>query len=363
MRLFLSLFIFLTTNAFSSNLPLNLLKLPPGFSINVFATVPNAREMILGDKGTIFVGSKEAGNVYAVIPDKTKPEGTRVLIIAAGLTEPNGVAFRQGSLYVAERTRMLRFDDIEDHLEHPPRPIVVNDTLPNQTIHSWHYIKFGPDEKLYIGMGAPCNICLSKDPRSATIMRMKPDGSDFEIFSKGVRNSVGFDWNPVTNDLWFTDNGRDWMGDNLPPDKVNVAPKPGMNFGFPYFHGKNVPDPKFGKNHQASEFTLPALELPAHVAPLGLLFYTGNMFPAEYQNNIFIAEHGSWNRSKKIGYQVMFLKLQGNKIVDVKPFVTGWLQGQNAWGRPVAFLTLPDGSLLISDDAAGVIYRVTYKKM
>lgn len=341
-------------------LPLYLLELPKGFSISIYADqIVDARSMTLGDKGTLFVGTRNEGKVYAVIPDETNPHKNKVITLASHLKLPNGVAFDKGSLYVAEMNRVLRYDDIESHLYNPPEPVVVSTALPTENHHGWRYIKFGPDEKLYISVGAPCNNCLRQDPHFATIMRMNKDGSDLEVFAKGVRNSLGFDWNPVTNALWFTDNSRDWMGDDLPPEKLNTAPKIGLNFGFPYCYGNNIPDPDNGKKFPCTAFVPPVFEMPAHVAPLGMLFYKGKMFPREYKNQIFIAEHGSWSRSSKVGYQVISVQNKNNKWVE-EPFVSGWMQNENVWGRPVDLLELPDGSLLISDDFANVIYQVVY---
>jgi glucose/arabinose dehydrogenase len=354
--------LFLSNNVFAEeNLPLHLLKLPANFSIKIFANhVEGARSMTLGDQGTVFVGSKDAGNVYAVVQDEKHPNKSKVIIIAKNLKKPNGVTFYQGDLYVAEQNRILRFKQIESHLMDPPKPIIVSTKLPNKDHHGWRYIKIGPDHKIYIGIGAPCNVCLSDDVRFATIARMNRDGSDFEIFAHGVRNTVGFDWDPVTKQLWFTDNSRDLMDDETPPEELNHAVKAGLNFGFPYCHAKNISDPKYGKEFPCSAFMPPVFEMPAHVAPLGMTFYTGKMFPGKYFHQIFIAEHGSWNRSSKIGYQVVSVKLDHDRVIEAKPFVTGWLQNEEAWGRPVDVLMLRDGSLLISDDYANVIYRVTY---
>jgi glucose/arabinose dehydrogenase len=359
MRILLFLLTFLTcSHLLAQDLPLNLLRLPPGFTIEIYAApVPDAREMALGPKGIVFVGSRTAGNVYAIIPDAKNTHGTRVLTIATGLNMPNGVAFQNGSLYVAEISRITRYDFINNRLQHP---VVMTSSLPTDTEHGWRFISFGPDKKLYIAIGMPCNVCLKQDPRFGTISRMNADGTHFEIYAKGIRNSVGFDWDPITHQLWLTDNGRDWMGDNLPPDKLNYAPTPGLDFGFPYYDGKDLPDPIYGKRIPQRHFTLPTFELPAHVAPLGMTFYTGNQFPPAYRNQIFMAEHGSWNRSSKVGYQVMNVKIDKDHVTDIKPFISGWLQGQQAWGRPVDTLVLPDGTLLISDDFAGVIYRVRY---
>lgn len=344
-------------------LPLGQIKLPPGFEIHVFADhVPGARSMKLGSNGTLFVGTRETGKVYAV-PDRNKDNrADEVITVAEGLRMPNGVAFRDGALYVAEISRVLRYDNIENTLENPAAPVVVNDSFPTDAHHGWKFIAFGPDDRLYVPVGAPCNVCDPKDPRYATIMRMQPDGSGLEIFAHGVRNSVGFDWNPETNILWFTDNGRDWLGDNKPPDELNRAPEMGMNFGFPFCHGKDILDPEFGDDHKCSEFTPPVQELGPHVAALGMRFYTGEMFPDEYRNQIFIAEHGSWNRTIPIGYRVTLVRLQNDRPVSYEVFAEGWLQGENAWGRPVDVLVMPDGALLVSDDRAGVIYRISYSK-
>jgi glucose/arabinose dehydrogenase len=274
---------------------------------------------------------------------------------------PNGVAFRDGALYVAEVNRILRFDGIEDRLKSPPTPVVVSRSFPDDSHHGWKYIAFGPDDRLYIPVGAPCNICEEDDSRFATIMRMRPDGRDLEIFVRGVRNSVGFDWHPQTKELWFTNNGRDWMGDDLPPDTLHRAFKKGLHFGFPYCHAGNIPDPEYGKKRPCDEFAPPALKLGPHVACLGMKFYTGSMFPLQYKHNIFIAEHGSWNRSKPIGYRITRVILNGNRPIRYETFAEGWLQAEKAWGRPVDVLVMPDGALLVSDDRAGAIYRVSYK--
>jgi glucose/arabinose dehydrogenase len=336
------------------------IRLPPGFRIAAYADVPNARSMTLGERGTLFVGTRR-GEVYAVLPGDT-PEGThRVVTIARKLTRPNGVAFRGGALYVAEIHRILRFDGIESRLFSPPEPVVVNDTLPKDEHHGWKFIRFGPDGLLYVPVGAPCNVCERSDPRYAAILRMRPDGTGLEVFASGVRNTVGFDWSPTSGELWFTDNGRDMMGDDLPPDELNRAPRKGLHFGFPFVHGKNLPDPEFGARGKPAGFTPPEWELPAHVASLGMRFYSGKMFPPGYRGQIFIAEHGSWNRSKPIGYRVSLVRLEGNRAASHEAFADGWLQGDRAWGRPVDVQEMPDGSLLVSDDMAGRIYRISYE--
>jgi glucose/arabinose dehydrogenase len=341
---------------------LDRLKLPPGFEVSVFAAnVKNARSMALGDKGTLFVGSMGAGNVYAIVNDGMK--ATRVLTIATGLNMPNGVALRDGALYVAEVDKVWRYDAIESNLEHPPKPTLVYGKYPTEKHHGWKFIRFGPDGWLYVPVGAPCNICEPGDPFAA-ITRLKPDGSAMEVYERGIRNTVGFDWDPRTKELWFTDNGRDMLGDDVPDDELNHAPKAGMNFGYPYCHAGDVADPEFGKKHNCSEFTPPAAKLGAHVASLGMRFYTGAMFPAEYRDRIFIAEHGSWNRSKKSGYRVMSARIDGGKASDVKVFMEGFLDvpSDTAWGRPVDVQVMPDGALLVSDDSANAIYRITYRK-
>jgi glucose/arabinose dehydrogenase len=357
------LFFFLVPEANGEErLPFRSIKLPPGFEIGLYADVPSARSMTLSPKGTLFVGTREAGKVYAVLDHDKNQKADEVVTIAQRLNMPNGVAFRDGALYVAEVNRMLRYDGIESHLKNPPQPIVVTDRFPKDPHHGWKFIRFGPDGMLYVPVGAPCNICERDDPRYASIMRMRPDGTGLEVFAHGVRNTVGFDWHPETKELWFTDNGRDWLGDDLPPDELNRASESGQHFGFPYCHGKNISDPEFGKRRKCEEFTPPAMELGPHVASLGMRFYTGTMFPPEYRNQIFIAEHGSWNRSTPIGYRVALVRLQNNRAVKYEVLAEGWLQGERAWGRPVDALVMPDGALLVSDDKAGAIYRICYKR-
>ena len=357
-------FVLISMVARAAELPLERIKLPPGFAIELWARVDNARQMALGQHdangGTLFVGSMHAGKVHAVrFGADFKAQG--VVVIASGLQLPSGVAYKDGRLFVSAVSRILRYDDIERRLDHPPAPVVVTDRLPSETHHGWKFIAFGPDGKLYMPVGAPCNICEPDPQRYAQILRMNPEGGDMEVFARGIRNSVGFDWQPQSGELWFTDNGRDLLGDNLPPDELNRAPRTGMNFGYPYCHGGDLPDPEFGAQLRCEEFTAPVQKLGAHVAALGMRFYTGTMFPVEYRKQIFIAEHGSWNRSQKTGYRVALVRLQGNKAVAYEPFASGWLQGENAWGRPADVLVLPDGSLLVADDYAGAIYRITYR--
>ncbi len=337
--------------------------LPEGFKIHVFADkVENARSMVLGDKGTVFVGSRGAGKVYAVIDEDQDYIADKVFTIASGLNQPNGVAFLNGDLYVAEVSKIWKYENIEDHLEYPPTPVLISDTFPTDLHHGWKYIAFGPDGKLYVPVGAPCNICLSDNEIYASITRMDPDGSNLEIYAHGIRNTVGFDWNPIDNVLWFTDNGRDMLGDDLPPDELNRAPQAGMHFGFPFCHASGIADPEYGSQRNCNEFTWPVQDLGPHVAALGMLFYTGDMFPSEYKNNILIAEHGSWNRSTPIGYRLTQVKLNDNTAVSYDIFAKGWLGSEGPWGRPVDIIQMPNGSILVSDDFAGAIYNISYSK-
>jgi glucose/arabinose dehydrogenase len=340
--------------------PVENIKLPPGFEISVFAgDVPNARSLALGKGKVLFVGTRSDGRVFAVPYGDTK--ASRVITLASGLRMPNGVAFREGALYVAEIGRILRFDDIESKLDSPPRPVVVSDRFPRDSHHGWKFIRFGPDGRLYVPVGAPCNICEPDPARYALISRIRPDGSGYEVFARGVRNSVGFDWDPRTKELWFTDNGRDWLGDDLPSDELNHAPRAGMHFGYPYCHQGDTADPEFGRKRECSEFSPPAVKLGAHVAALGMRFYTGTRFPPEYRNNLFVAEHGSWNRSTKTGYRIVRVVVENARAVKHEVFAEGWLQGDSVWGRPVDLEVMPDGSLLVSDDYAGAIYRIAYR--
>ena len=341
-------------------IPVERIRLPPGFEISVFAdNVPNARSMALGKGDVLFVGTRTVGKIYAV--RHRDGRATQVLTIASGLNMPNGVAVRDGALYVAEVSRVLRFDAIESRLDNPPAPVVVTEVFPRDAHHGWKFIRFGPDGLLYVPVGAPCNICEPDPGRYALISRIRPDGSGYEVVARGVRNTVGFDWNPETRELWFTDNGRDWMGDDLPSDELNHAPRAGLHFGYPYCHQGDTPDPEFARGHACSEFIAPVLNLGPHVAALGMRFYTGNQFPAKYRNNVFIAEHGSWNRSKKTGYRIQRVTVSGGQAVRHEVFADGWLQGDTAWGRPVDIEVMRDGSLLVSDDHAGAIYRISYR--
>lgn len=339
---------------------LDFVKLPPGFRIEMFAEdVPGARSLARGEGGTLFVGTRDR-RVYAVTDRDADGRADAVKVLADDLSTPNGVAVRDGDLYVAEVGRILRYDDIEKHLDAPPKPVVVTEALPKDRHHGWKFIAFGPDGLLYVPVGAPCNVCEKEDPRYASLLRMKPDGSGQEVFASGIRNTVGFDWQPETKVLWFTDNGRDLLGDDLPPDELNRAPKAGMHFGFPYVHAGDIPDPEFGKGHDPSEFAPPAMKLGPHVASLGMRFYTGKSFPEEYRGDIFIAEHGSWNRSTPLGYRITRVDVEGGEAKSYSVFAEGWLAPGATRGRPVDVLVLPDGSLVVSDDHAGCLYRIRH---
>ena len=346
------------------SLPLDRISLPSGFEISLYAeNVKNARSMDLSPNGTLFVGTRSAGNVYALQDTDGDYKIDKQYTLLEKGNMPNGVAFRDGDLYIAEVNRILKISDVESKLNNPGTPDVVYDQYPTEKHHGWKFIDFGPDGKLYVPVGAPCNICNSKDEVFNSITRINKDGTGMEIVQKGIRNTVGFTWHPETNELWFTDNGRDLLGDDLPSCELNHAPKDFMHFGYPFCHQGNSPDPEFGKLKPCSDFTKPAQNLGPHVAPLGVEFYTGSQFPREYKNVAIIAEHGSWNRSKKIGYRISMVPLDGNyNSKGYETFATGWLDQSNdeAWGRPVDIEFLPDGSMLVSDDFADVIYRITY---
>ena len=346
----------------SRELPLDRVKLPPGFKIEIFAEVDNARSLAVSPSGIVFAGNRNGDKVYAVQDSDGDFKADKKWVVATGLNSPNGVAFKDGDLYVAEISRILKFPDIEKKLNNPGRPEVVADDYPTETHHGWKYIAFGPDGKLYIPVGAPCNICDSDEEIFASITRMNADGTGREIYAHGVRNTVGFTWHPESKELWFTDNGRDMMGDNIPDCELNRAPEKGLHFGYPYCHAGSVKDPEFGGKRPCSEFVPPVQKLGPHVAPLGLKFYTGQMFPDAYRNQVFIARHGSWNRSKKSGYDLTMVKIENNKSQGVQTFASGWLDdaSQKAWGRPVDVLMLDDGSMLVSDDTGNVIYRISY---
>jgi glucose/arabinose dehydrogenase len=341
--------------------------LPPGFQIEVFAEgLQAARQMALADDGTVFVGSfglftgaPELGNIYAIRDTDRDGRADEVMTILSGLSAPNGVAFRDGALFVAENNRITRYNNILSDLGNPPDAVVLADMPVNGINHSWKYLAFGPDGKLYVPVGGPCNICENDDPW-ATIMRMNPDGSELEVYSRGVRNSVGLAFDPVGGDLWFTDNGRDLLGDNLPSDELNHASARGQHFGFPYCHQGDVLDPELGQNHSCADYRPPVVKLGPHVAAIGMKFYTGDMFPEQYKGQIFVAEHGSWNRSTPLGYRVAVVRVQDGMSSGQEVFAQGFFDGTEVAGRPVDILELADGSLLVSDDLQGVVYRISY---
>ena len=347
----------------SRKLPLDKIKLPAGFKIDVFAEVDNARSLAISPSGIVYAGNRKADKVYAVQDTDGDFKADKKWVIASGLDSPNGVAFRDGALYVAEISRIIKFPDIEKKLDSPGKPVVVTDEYPTESHHGWKYIAFGPDGKLYIPVGAPCNICDRKEEIFASITRINADGTGREIYASGIRNTVGLTWHPETRELWFTDNGRDVMGDNTPNCELNRASQKGLHFGYPYCHEGSLKDPEFGNKRSCKEFVAPVEKLGPHVAPLGLKFYTGEMFPGSYKNHVFVARHGSWNRTRKIGYDIALVKIDNNKSKGIETFATGWLDdaSQKAWGRPVDILVLSDGSILVSDDTANVIYRISFK--
>ena len=338
------------------------IQLPEGFSISIYADgVENARAMVLGDEGTLFVGSRGAGIVYAITDTDGDMIADEGIIIDQGLNMPVGVAFKNGDLYVSDVSRILKYEDIENRLDNPPTPIVVSDQFPRDRLHGWKFIDFGPDDKLYVPVGAPCNICDKDSSQYANIMRMNADGSQLEPYAFGIRNTVGFAWHPTSKELWFTDNGADGMGDDIPPCELNRAPQANMHFGYPYCNGKDIPITRFGRRN-CSAYEAPKANFVAHTAPLGMMFYSGSMFPSDYENNIFVAQHGSWNRSTKSGYKVLRVELEenGRDVKRVSDFISGFEVNEKVFGRPVDVLQLPDGSLLMSDDFGGKIYRITY---
>ena len=350
-----------------SSLPLHLLNLPDGFKIDTYAEgLDGARSMAMGENGTLFVGTRNEGKVYAIQDLDGDFKAEKIFEIAKDLEQPNGVAFKDGALYVAAVSRLFRYDNIEQQLSSPPEPVVIYEDYPAEFHHGWKYIAFGPDGKLYVPVGAPCNICerSNEDERYATITRMDADGNNREIYAKGVRNTVGFTWHSKTGEMWFTDNGRDLMGDDIPPCELNRITEPGQHFGYPYCHAGTIKDPEFGDQFPCSDFIDPVQSLGPHVAPLGVKFDTGTMFPEQYKGHAFIAEHGSWNRSKKIGYRVTLVRLENNQAMGYETFIDGWLdeEKQEAFGRPVDLLFLQDGSMLISDDVGDAIYRVVYEE-
>jgi len=339
------------------------LHLPNGFKISVYAEVPYARSLALGDNGIVYVGSLEpGGNVYAIEDRDGDGIAEQRYQLAEKLYMPNGVAYQDGALYVAEVNRIIRFDHISQHLDHPPQPVVVYDKFPTNKHHGWKYLRFGPDHKLYTAVGAPCNICEPEKEIFTALLRLDADGSNLEILARGIRNSVGFDWEPATGHLFFNDNGRDYLGDDVPPEELNELLKPRQHYGYPYCHAGSIVDPEFGANKTCSDYVAPAWKYKAHIAPLGMRFYTGSQFPEPYRQQLFVAQHGSWNRTQPQGYQIALIKFRSGKPVSEQVFIDGWLSSDNSvLGRPVDILQLPNGSLLISDDKLGVIYKVEYQ--
>jgi glucose/arabinose dehydrogenase len=360
-RFFLICSMFLFSIALHAEIRLDELQSPPGFTISLVSDqVANARQMALGDNGTLFVGSQGEGKVYA-LPRALSAEPGRVVTLAQGLTMPSGLAFKAGDLFVGALNTVLRFRDIESHLVSDAPAEIVTNTLPDKAHHGWKYLGFAPDGALMVPVGAPCNICLSDDPRFASILSMDPESGETTVFAKGIRNTVGFAWHPDSGDLWFTDNGRDMLGDDVPADEVNVVSRAGQHFGYPYIHAGNIADPEFGGDADPASYTPPTVKIQAHSAALGVDFYSGEQFPPAYHNALFIAEHGSWNRTSKVGYRVSVLT-EDEAGVHYAPFISGWLNDQDNWGRPSDVLMAPDGSLLIADDQAGAVYRVHYAK-
>ncbi len=336
-------------------------RLPVGFTLSVYSDqVPNARGMAVAQSGIVFVASNKTGKIFALLDENKDFIADKIITVAENLNAPKGLTLLKGALFVSEVSRILRFDDIEKTYDKTPSYTVIKDDLPKERHHGEKIIKAGPDGKLYFEIGAPCNVCNKENEPHSKIYRMNPDGSEFEIYARGVRNSVGFAWHPQTQELWFTDNGRDHLGDNSPSDELNVAPKPGMHFGFPYCFSGVVEDPEFGKGRNCAEFTAPAANLGPHVAAVGLAFYEAQQFPEMYKHQLFIAEHGSWNRTQKIGYRVVLITLFNSKVVSETVFVDGFLQNESVVGRPVDIAFLPDGSMLISDDYGDRVFRVSY---
>ena len=345
--------------AAADKIPVDKLKAPKGFNIELYASgMANARSLALGDKGTVFVGSRLLDKVYAIVNKNGKRE---VKVLVSGLYRPNGVAFKNGTLYIAELSQISKIDNVEDKLDSPPKPTVIYSDLPKDEAHGWKFLAMGPDNRLYFNIGAPCNICMPP-PTNAQLRSIGVDGSGATIVAHGIRQVVGMDFHPTSKVLYFTENQRDWLSEDEPQDKLNRVLNPGKdNFGFPYCHGGNIEDPEFGWGHSCDEFTKPIAQIGPHTAPLGMRFYTGHMFPAKYQSAIFIARHGSWNKTHKIGGDIYVVTLNKDGTVkSQEPFLTGFLQDNNYIGRPVDVMNMPDGSILISDDWNGAVYRVTY---
>ncbi len=354
----------LVGNPYDGEIPIDKVNLPDGFAIDIWAEdVENARSMCMSPEGTLYVGTRSKGNVYALKDTDGDGRADKRWTLLTEGKMPNGVAVKDGDLYIAEVNRILKFEDIETKLDNPGEPIVVYDQYPTETHHGWKYIAFGPDGKLYVPVGAPCNMCDREEKIFASITRINPDGTGMEIVQRGIRNTVGFDWHPETGELWFTDNNRDWLGDDLPHCELNRAKEDNLHFGYPYCHQGDLLDPEFGKGKDCEDYVPPVQKVGPHTAPLGMEFYGGSQFPVEYKNQILVARHGSWNRKKKIGYDVSLVKIDENgNAVSHTPFADGWLDHEtdDVWGRPVDLELLPDGTILLSDDYANVIYRIYY---
>jgi glucose/arabinose dehydrogenase len=346
--------------AAADKLPVDKLKAPKGFKVEVYASgMPNARSLALGDKGTVFVGSRLQDKVYAIVDKGGKRE---VKIIASGLYRPNGVAFKNGTLYIMELSQLSKIDKIEDNLDNPPKPTVILDGLPKDEAHGWKYTAIGPDNKLYFEIGQPCNNCLPPEGY-ATMRRVNLDGTGMETIAQGIRNTVGFDWHPTSKELYFTDNSRDWMSEDLPNDELNRMTKVGQHFGSPFCYQGNLPDQEFGWGRKCEEFTPPIALMGPHTAALGMKFYTGNSFPAKYKNQILVARHGSWNKTNKLGGDVVLVNIKKDGSAGpIEPFLTGFLENNSYVGRPVDVMVMKDGSVLVSDDWNGAVYRVSYGK-
>lgn len=345
--------------AAANKIPLDKLKLPKGFNIEIYASgMPNARSMALDEKGTVFVGSRLQDKVYAIANKGGKRE---VHVLASGLYRPNGVAYKDGTLYIAELSQISKIEHVEDQIGKSPKPVVIYSDLPKDEAHGWKYLAIGPDNKLYFEVGQPGNNVLHDDAHGQ-MRRINLDGTGAEKIAFGIRNTVGFDWNPKSHELYFTDNGRDWLSEDVPNDELNRITKVGQNFGAPYCYQGNIPDIEFGWGHSCSEYVPPVALMGPHAAALGLKFYTGTMFPAEYRDQIFVARHGSWNRTKKFGGDIALVRVNDDgSVKSVEPFITGFLQPDNKYiGRPVDVLNMPDGAMLISDDWNGAVYRLSY---
>jgi len=359
MKRFLFIAACLFSNA-SNAIDLNTLTLPSGFKISFFAEdILSARQMALSDSGIVYVGSMNAGNVYALKDVDGDGKADKKWTIAKNLKRPSGIAYKNGTLYVADIDRILSFHNIDSSLDSPTYEVFFSD-LPSDRHHGWKFLRFSPEGELIIPVGAPCNVCEAPTEKHSRLFALNMKSKELREIASGIRNTVGFDFHPATGELWFSDNGADMMGDDIPPDEINKISKQGSHFGYPYFHAGDIADPKFSKGKLAKDYEPPVLKLGAHVAPLGIHFYRGDMFEAKFKNQLFVAEHGSWNRSKKAGYKVGLVKIKDNQVVGYDDFVTGFMKNEKTLGRPAAVMELPDGSLLVSDDFAHAIYRVTY---